>query len=47
MLASGVPYLDAARGLGGGEEVAAAVEVLRCLDVHQPEVGVVDQGRGL
>ena len=39
---------DAAHGLGrGGEEVAAAVPVLGLLDVHESEVGLVDQGRGL
>jgi hypothetical protein len=32
---------------GSGEEMAAAVPVLGLLDIHQPEVGFVDQGRGL
>src|SRR5262249_998237 len=39
---------DAAHGLGGsGEEVAAAVPALGLLRIDQPEVGLVDQGRGL
>src|SRR5262249_44470346 len=47
-LATGVIDEDAAHGLRrGGEEVAATVPVLRSLDVHQPEVGFVNQGRGL
>ena len=47
-LAAGLFDEDAAHGLGrGGEEVAAAVPVLGLLRVHQPQVGLVDQGRGL
>src|SRR5262249_47198951 len=39
---------DAAHGLGGGgEEVAAAVPVLGLFDIHQAQIGLVDQGRGL
>jgi hypothetical protein len=38
-------YKDAAHGLcGGGEEMAAAVPLLRLLDIDQPEVGFVYQG---
>src|SRR5262249_25422231 len=32
---------------GGGEEVPPAVPVLRLVPVHKPDVGFVDQGRGL
>ena len=47
-LAAGVLDEDAAHGLGRrGEEVPPAVPVLRLLHVHQPQVGVVDQGRRL
>ena len=39
---------DAAHGLGGGgEEVSAAVPMLRFLHVHQPQVRLVDQRGGL
>jgi hypothetical protein len=39
---------DAAHGLSrGGEEVPAAVPVLRLVYVHQPQVRLMDQGRGL
>jgi hypothetical protein len=45
-LAAGVLDEDAAHGLGGGgEEMPAAVEPLPVAD--QPEVRLVDQGRGL
>ena len=48
VLAAGVLDEDAAHGLGrGGEEVAAAVPVLRRVAADQPEVRLVDQGRGL
>ena len=46
-LAAGVLDEDAAHGLGrGGEEVAAAVPA-RVVRPDEPEVGLVDQGRGL
>ena len=46
--AAGVLDEDAAHGLGGRrEEVAAAVPVQRHLLVHEPQVGLVDQGGGL
>ena len=39
---------DAPHGLGrGGEEVAAAVPVLDLFDIHQPQVRLMHQGRGL
>ena len=39
---------DAAHGLRSrGKKVSPAVPVLRLLDVHEPDVGFVDQGRGL
>src|SRR5207237_6131240 len=48
LLATSIIDQDAAHGLGrGGKEVAAAVPVLGFVRVHQPEVGLVDQGRGL
>src|SRR5262245_55035114 len=41
-------HQDAAHGLGGGgEEMAAAVPVLRPLDVHQSQISLVHQRRGL
>ena len=44
LLPPGVFHEDAAHGFrGGGEEVAAAVPVPRLLDVHQPQVRLVDQ----
>jgi hypothetical protein len=47
-LASGGVDQDAAHGLGGrGEEVAPAVPARYRRAVHQAEVGLVDQGRGL
>ena len=39
---------DAAHGFRrGGEEMAAAVPVLGLFHVHQPQIGFMDQGRGL
>ena len=47
-LAAGAFDEDAPHGLGrGGEEVAAAVPVLGPVPTDQPQVGLVDQGRGL
>ena len=48
LLASGLLDKDAAHGLGRrGEEVTAAIPVLGLIDIDQPQVGVMDQGRGL
>jgi hypothetical protein len=48
LLAAGVLDENAPHGLGrGGEEVTKTVPVPRGLDVHQPEVGFVNQGCGL
>ena len=48
LFASGLIDENAAHGLGGGgEEVAAAVPVLRRFGAHQAQVGLVDQGGGL
>ena len=47
-LAAGLVDQDAAHRLGrGGEEVAPAVPVLGLVHVDQPEIRLVDQGRGL
>jgi hypothetical protein len=47
-LAAGALDEDAAHGFGRrGEEVAAAVPVTGLVPVHQPYIGLVDQGRGL
>ena len=44
----GVLDEDAAHGFGGGgKEVSPAIPVLHLLHVHEPDVGFVDQGRGL
>ena len=48
LLAAGVVDEDAAHGLGGGgEEMAAAVPVRAPVAADQPQVGFVDQRRGL
>jgi len=48
LLFSGAINEDAAHGLGSSsEEVAAAVPVLDRLDVHQPQIRLVNQRRGL
>src|SRR5262249_53809741 len=47
-LIAGAVEDNPAHGLGrGGEEVAAAVPVPRLLDIDQPNIGFMDQGRGL
>src|SRR6266567_4105065 len=47
-LAPGTFDKDSAHGLcGGGEEVAAAVPVLNLLQVHESNVGLMDQTCGL
>jgi hypothetical protein len=47
-LATGPLHENPPHGLGrGGEEVAAAVPMLGLLRIHQPNVRLVDQGRGL
>ncbi len=47
-LAPGVLDEDAAHGLGRrGEEVAPAVPGPHRVRIHQPQIGLVDQGRGL
>jgi hypothetical protein len=45
--AAGILHEDLPHGLGGGEEVAAAVPVLRLPGVHQPQVCLMHQGGGL
>ena len=48
LLAAGAVDQDPPHRLGrGGEEVAPAVPACSAARVHQPQVGLVDQGRGL
>jgi hypothetical protein len=48
LLAAGVVDQNPPHRLGSrSKEVAAAIPVLRLLNIHQPKVRLVDQGRGL